>query len=246
MVFHSTRDGRLGDQMDRVALVTAAGRGIGAATARALAEAGYRLVLLSPSGSAARLAEELGCRSVTGSVTEPADLEELVRVAIDSYGRVDAVVNNTGHPPRGELLEISDQEWNHGLDLVFLNVVRMARLVTPIMIEQGGGAFVNVSAFGAVQPDLSFPVSSSIRAGLRAFTRLYATRYGPHGIRMNDVLVGYAETYPVAESVIDAIPVGRAATVDEIAATIGFLLSPEAGSITGQGILVDGGMVRGL
>ncbi|MCA9975444.1 MAG: SDR family NAD(P)-dependent oxidoreductase, partial [Anaerolineales bacterium] len=178
----------------KVAVVTAAGRGMGAAIARGLAGVGYKLALLSNSGGAEALAQELGGVGMTGSVTEPADLAKMVERAMAVYGRIDAVVNNTGHPPKGALLEIPDDAWHQGLDIVLLNVVRMARLVTPIMIEQGGGAIVNISTFAAFEPCPSFPVSSSLRAALASYTKLYADQYAAQGIRMNNLLPGFIDS----------------------------------------------------
>jgi NAD(P)-dependent dehydrogenase (short-subunit alcohol dehydrogenase family) len=116
-------------------------------------------VLLSPSGSAVELATDLGGDGFEGTVTDPTDLAALVETTHERYGRLDAVVNNTGHPPSGDLLQISDEEWHEGLDLVVLNGVRMARLVTPIMEVQGGGSIVNISTFSAFEPSIEFPVS---------------------------------------------------------------------------------------
>lgn len=182
---------------------------MGAAVARRLAAEGYLLCLMSSGGGADSVAAELGVPATTGSVTEPADLLRLVDLAMDRYGRLDAVVNNTGHPPKGELLAIGDADWHTGLDLLLLNVVRMARLVTPIMERQGSGAIVNISAFGAVEPDLRFPISSSLRAGLGAFAKLYADRYASVGIRMNNVLPGFIDSYPESADLVAAIPAGR-------------------------------------
>ena len=229
---------------DRVAIVTAAGRGMGAAIARELAGAGYQLALLSNGGGAEVLANELGGIGLTGSVTEVNDLETLIDMTMGTYGRINAVVNNTGHPPKGPLLEISDADWHLGLDVALLNVVRMARLVTPVMLEQGGGAFVNISTFAAFEPSLAFPVSSSLRAALGSFTKLYADQYAPQGIRMNKVLPGYIDSYPESEANLRRIPLGRYGKVGEIANAVRFLLSDEAGYITGQSICVDGGLGR--
>ena len=230
----------------KVAIVTAAGRGIGAGIARELAEGGHALALLSPSGAVAKLADELGGIAVTGSVAEPADLEALVQAALGRYGRIDAVVNNTGALPKGELLDHDDAIWHASVDLVLLNVVRMARLVTPVMREQGGGAIVNVSTFSAFEPSLDFPVSSTLRAALGSFTKLYAERYAADNIRMNSLLPGYVDSVAHGADKTAKIPMRRIGTVEEIAKTAVFLLGDGAGYITGQNLRADGGLTRGV
>jgi NAD(P)-dependent dehydrogenase (short-subunit alcohol dehydrogenase family) len=226
------------------AIITAAGRGMGAAIARELAANDYYVALMSNGGGAEALAPELQGLGITGSVTEIRDLETLVSQTLSAHGRIDAVINNTGHPPTGPILEISDTDWHLGLDLVLLSVVRMARLVTPVMKQQGGGAIVNISAFAAVEPDLAFPVSSTIRAALASFTKLYADRYAPDGIRMNSILPGFVDSYPESEELLRRIPMGRYASVTEIAKMARFLISADSGYITGQNIRVDGGLTR--
>ena len=230
----------------KTAVITAAGKGMGAAIARELASAGYNLALLSASGGAEVVAEELGGFGLTGSVTNSADLQKLVDMTLERYGRIDAVVNNTGHPPKGQILEIPDEDWHKGLDLVMLNVARMARLVTPIMIAQGGGAIVNISTYAAFEPEATFPVSSTLRAALASYTKLYADEYASQGIRMNNVLPGFIDSYPETEENRQRIPAGRYGTVAEIAQTVRFLLSDGAGYITGQNIRVDGGITRSV
>jgi NAD(P)-dependent dehydrogenase (short-subunit alcohol dehydrogenase family) len=230
----------------KTAIVTAAGKGMGAAIAHELAEAGYNLALMSPSGAAETLATELGGFGLTGSVTSSEDLQKLVDGTMARYGRIDAVVNHTGHPPKGPLLEIPDEDWHKGVDLVMLNVAKMARLVTPIMIQQGGGAMVNISTYAVFEPEAAFPVSAALRAALAAYTKLYADEYGRHGIRMNNLLPGFIDSLPETEARRQRIPMGRYGTVAEIAQTVRFLLSDAAGYITGQNIRVDGGITRSV
>ena len=231
---------------EKVAIVTAAGRGMGAAIARELAAEGYALALLSPSGAAEKLAGELGALGMTGSVTEPADLDRLVDATMARHGRIDAVVNNTGGVPKGELLDHDDEVWHASLDMVLLNVVRMARLVTPVMRVQGGGAIVNISTFSAFEPSLDYPVSSTLRAGLGSFTKLYAERYAADNIRMNNILPGFIDSLPHGEDKAVKAPMRRIGTMDEIAKTAAFLLGDGAGYITGQNLRVDGGLTRGV
>ena len=239
-------EGRVGRGEVKTAIVTAAGSGIGAACARELANRGYAVALMSPSGKAEDLAKELGGLGLTGSVTEVADLESLVGETLERYGRIDGVVNSTGHPPSEEILKLTDEQWHEALDLVVLNVVRIARLVTPVMLGQGGGAIVNVSTFSALEPSPAFPLSSSLRAALAGFTKLYADRYAAEGVRMNNILPGFVESFEIDDETRRSIPMQRQGSVAEIAKTVAFLLSSDSGYITGQNIRADGGLTRSI
>lgn len=230
----------------KIALVTAASRGMGAACARELARRGYRLGLLARSPSVEALAEELGGFAVRGTVESAGDLEALVAAALERHDRIDAVVVNTGHAAKGELLALTDDDWHRGLDLLLLPAIRLARLAVPGMLERGTGAFVNISSFAAAEPGLRFPVSGALRAGLGQFAKLFAQRYARFGLRMNNVLPGWIDTYPVDAESVAAIPAGRAGSADEIAKAVAFLLSDDAAYLNGQSLLVDGGLVRAV
>lgn len=230
----------------RVVLLTAAGSGMGAAAARRLAAEGWQIAILSSSGRGEALARELGGVGVTGSALEPADLKRLVDAATAHWGRVDAVVNSAGHGPKGELLALTDDDWQRGMEFYLLNVVRMARLVAPIMKEKGGGAIVNVSSFAAIEPDAAFPTSAVFRAGLAAYTKLFADRFASDGIRMNNVLPGFIDSLPEKAERRAQIPAGRYGTSAEVAELIAFLVSDKAAYITGQNLRIDGGLTRSV
>jgi len=230
----------------KVALITAAGSGMGAAIARQLAARDYRIAILSSSGKGEALAEELGGFGFTGSNLKSGDLQRFVELAVEKFGGIDAVVNSAGHGPKGKLLEISDDDWRLGMEVYLLNVIRMARLVTPHLQKRGGGAIVNISSFAAFEPDPTFPTSATFRAGLASFTKLYADQYAAEGIRMNNVLPGFIDSLPEREHFKQRIPTGRYGTTNEIAETVSFLLSDGAAYITGQNIRVDGGITRSV
>lgn len=230
----------------KVVLVTAASQGIGAAIAREFAGRGYRVALLARGEKVHALASELGGVAVRGSVTEASSLQQLVAAAVKQWGRVDAVVNNTGHPPKGDLLELTDDEWRAGYELILESVIRLARVVTPLMEEQKSGALVTISSYAAVRPELARPVSSVLRAALGAWTKLHAEYCAPKGIRVNAVMPGFVDSYPVAPEIVATIPMQRVGRVAELAKVVAWLASDEAAYITGQNLLVDGGMVRSL
>jgi len=229
-----------------VALVVGGGSGMGADAAKRLAGEGYAVGILSSSGKGEALAKELGGFGVTGSNRNVDDLKRFVDGALDRWGRIDALVNSTGHAPKGPLLEITDEEWLVGMEVYLMHVVRMARLVTPAMLARGKGSIVNISTYATFEPDAKFPTSGVFRAGLAAYTKLYADRYAENGIRMNNVLPGFIDSLPQAPERTGTVPMKRAGTVKEISDLIVFLAGDNSTYITGQNIRIDGGITRSV
>jgi NAD(P)-dependent dehydrogenase (short-subunit alcohol dehydrogenase family) len=232
--------------VEKVAIVTAGGSGMGAAAARKLAQERFKVAILSSSGKGEALAKELGGVGVTGSNRSNEDLKRLVDLATERWGRIDVLVNSAGHGPRAPVLELTDEQWHTGMDIYLMNVIRAARLVTPAMVKQKGGAIINISTAWVFEPSAMFPTSAVFRAGLAVFTKLFADQYAPDNVRMNNVLPGWIDSLPATEERRGSVPMQRYGKSAEIAATVAFLASEGAGYITGQNIRVDGGLMRSI
>jgi NAD(P)-dependent dehydrogenase (short-subunit alcohol dehydrogenase family) len=232
--------------IEKTALITAGGSGMGAGAAKRLAADGYKVGVLSSSGKGEALGEALGGFGVTGSNRSVADLARLVDGAMDRWGRVDVLVNSAGHGPKGDILEMTDEDWHDGLDVYLMNVIRPTRLVTPIMAAQGGGAIINISTFAAFESDPLFPTSGIFRAGLAGFAKLFADRHAAENIRMNNILPGFIDSLPETEDRRARIPMGRYGREEEVASLIAWLASGDGGYVTGQNWRIDGGLTRGV
>ena len=231
---------------ERVAVVTAGGSGMGAASARRLAGDGFRVAILSSSGKGEALATELGGVGVTGSNRSNDDLKKLVDLTLAEWGRIDVLVNSAGHGPKGPLLDLTDDDWHLGVEVYLLNVVRATRLVAPVMVGQKSGAVINISSFAAFEPDPAFPTSAVFRAGLASYAKLFADAHAADNVRMNNVLPGFIDSLPEKEHFRGRIPMGRYGKTSEVADVVAFLASEGGGYITGQNIRVDGGITRSV
>ena len=232
--------------MKKVAVLIAAGTGMGADAAKILAKNKFKVAILSSSGKGERLAKKLNGIGLTGSNLNTIDIKNLVDVVIKKWGRIDVLINSAGHGPKGEILKISDEQWIKGMEIYLLNVIRATKLVTPIMKKQKNGSIINISTYAVFEPEKSFPTSGVMRAGLSAFTKIYADEYAKFNIRMNNILPGFIDSLVANEKIIKRIPLKRQGKVKEISAVINLLASNEGAYITGQNIRVDGGLTRSI
>jgi len=247
-------------------MVAAASKGIGKAIARALAQEGATVSICARNEEVLEAAAgEIGedTRSYVVDVTSGDDLAWWYEQTTADLGAPSILVTNTGGPPAGSALDMTDAQWEEGFDSTLLNVVRLVRLATPAMRQEGWGRVVHLTSLVAKEPNPLLPISSTLRAGLCALTRLQATELAPHGITVNGVLPGHtltdrqlhlakiqAEKMAISPEEALAktaatVPLGRIAQPEEIAAAVAFLCSQPAGYITGVNLLVDGGLTRG-
>ena len=246
----------------KVAMVAAGTKGIGLACARAFADEGCLVSVCGRNEPEIPLGK--GIRYYQCDVSVASDLAKWFAETKSKYGAPSVVVTNTGGPPAGSWTEMSDEQWQSGVDSTLMNVVRMVRLCVPDMGANNWGRIVHVTSLVAKEPNKLLPISSTLRAGLRALTRLQAVELAPNGITVNSVLPGHTltdrqrhlagvraerEGIAVDEALRlqgESVPTGRLARPEEIAAAVVFLCSEPASYINGVNLLVDGGLTRGL
>ena len=232
--------------MKKVAVLIAAGSGMGADAAKALANDGFNIAIMSSSEKAEKLAKKLNGIGFTGSNLNSKDIKKFIDLVIRKWGKIDVLVNSAGHATKGEILKISDKEWFNGMEIYFLNVVRPLRFVTPIMKKQKNGSIINISTYAVFEPEKSFPISGVIRSSLASFTKIYADEYAKYNIRINNILPGFIDSLKPKKEFIKRVPLKRAGKVSEISSVIKLLSSTEGAYITGQNIRVDGGITRSV
>jgi NAD(P)-dependent dehydrogenase (short-subunit alcohol dehydrogenase family) len=231
---------------EKVCVIIGAGRGMGAATARLMHNKGYKLALMSPSESCETLAQELSGIAVRGRAENGDDTQALFDNTMAAYGRIDSLLIHVGGPPKGDLLDISDEDWVKANEMILMPVIRMSKLVTPVMQKQGGGSIVNITTFSAFEPSLTFPTSSVYRVGVSSFTKLYSDRFGADNIRMNCLLPGFTDSLDLPQKFADMSVFKRLAKAEEQARAAAFLLTEDSNYITGQSIRSDGGVTRSM
>ena len=256
---------------NRVALVTGASQGLGRAAAFGLATEGAHVALSARNAEALeRAAQEIRQRFKVEVHAEACDVRDSAAVGrfVNNvhriFGRIDVCVTNAGGPPAKEFLDTTDQEWNDAFALNLRSAVVLARAVVPHMQRQRWGRIVTISSITVRQPQPHLVLSNAIRAGVMGLVRSLANEFGKDGITVNNVAPGYTATERLKElsakraaasgesekqieqTWIDQIPVGRLGKPEEVADAIVWLASERASFITGQTLLVDGGMYRGL
>lgn len=256
----------------KVAYVAAATQGIGLATAIALAQNGCKVVICGRSESKFPKAIDAIKSAVPDAIADgficdvsmPESIENWFNHATEKVGAPDILVTNTGGPPAGSWQAMSDEQWQSGVDSTLMNVIRMVRLATPSMKANKWGRIIHITSLVAKEPNLILPISSTLRAGLMALTRLQSTELAPYQITVNGILPGHTLTdrqlhladFEAEKSNTTReealanrsrkIPLGYIAQPEDIANPIAFLASHQARYITGTNLLVDGGVTQTL
>ena len=239
----------------RTALVFGASAGLGLASAEALAEEGANVALFARRGElVAEAAERLGGLGLAGDVTRPADLERAVAATVDRFGGLDVLVWNGGGPPAGPALEQTPETIERAVALLLLPVVRLVALCRPHLERSPAGRIVAITSIAAKEPLGHLALSNSIRPGLTGYLKTLGRELGPHGITVNCVAPGRIATdrlaylYPdgPTDEELRRIPLGRWGEPRELGDVVCFLASDRARYVTGQTLVVDGGLQQFL
>jgi 3-oxoacyl-[acyl-carrier protein] reductase len=253
---------------DKVALVTAASKGLGKAAARAFAQEGTRVVMSARSealeAAAQGIRQETGAQvlPVRGDVTQQADIDALVKAALDEFGRIDILFINAGGPPPGTFLSFTPEDWEAACNLTLMSAVRLCYAVVPHMLERGEGSIVTTQSVTVKQPIDNLILSNALRMAVIGMMKSLANELGPQGIRVNSINPTWTWSERVEQLLADranrsgasieaesakitgAIPLQRMGTLEEFGKTVAWLASPAASYIHGHALMFDGGMVK--
>jgi 3-oxoacyl-[acyl-carrier protein] reductase len=253
-----------------VALVCAASKGLGLASARALARDGFRVAICA-RGSEALAAAAAEMRTsgadvlpIQADLSNAADVDRLLAETVSAFGGLDVLVTNTGGPPSGPFMSIDERAWINAVDSLLLSVVRLCRGAVPLMRARGGGRIIHVTSISVKQPIAGLVLSNALRSAVTSLAKTLALELAHDNILVNCVAPGYTRTDRVVElseataaregitaeeadrRIVTQIPMGRMGTPEEFAAAVAFLASPAASYVTGVTIPVDGGWTKGL
>lgn len=256
----------------KTAIVFAASKGLGKASALALAMEGANVVIAARNkavleDAAKEIRDKSGSKvlAVPGDVSKLEDIERLVKATVAEFGGVDILVNNNGGPPPGKFESFSDQDWQEALDQVLMSAVRATRLVLPHMKKAGSGRIINMLSLSAKQPSPNLLLSTSFRVAVMGMAKTLSNDLAPHNIAVNNICTGHfltdrlKELYKIDEkiaegqteeeaweSALQSIPMHRLGKPEEFGALVAFLASEPAAYITGTSIDIDGGLNRSL
>ena len=234
----------------KVAIVTGAGRGIGAAIARELGQAGARVIVnyVRSAEAANALAAEIGGIAVAADVSKPEGTDALIKAA-EALGSLDILVNNAGITRDMLMLRMTDEEWSEVIDTNLNATFRMCRAAAAIMLRQRRGAIVNVTSVSGIRGNPGQANYGASKAAIASMSRSLARELGRRNIRVNCVAPGFVDTDMVramdqklVEQIKELVPLRRLGRPEEIAHVVRFLVSDAATFVTGQEWVVDGGM----
>jgi 3-oxoacyl-[acyl-carrier protein] reductase len=239
----------------RTAIVSGASSGLGLATAESLAAEGANVTMFARRRDVLqREADRIGALAVRGDVTNPRDLEAVVRRTVEAFGGIDILVWNGGGPPPGPAVGMAVEALEEAVELLFTPAVRLVDLCLPQLVESEGGRILLFTSVAALEPSAHLALSNAVRPGVTGWAKTLSRELGPRGITVNCIAPGRIETarleqlYPEGptESDLQSIPVGRWGTPEEFGDVACFLASDRARYVTGTTVVVDGGLSRGL
>jgi 3-oxoacyl-[acyl-carrier protein] reductase len=239
----------------RTAIVCGASSGIGLAVAEALAGEGANVTMFARRREVLEPeAERIGGLAVRGDVTNPIELERLVEKTVEAFGGIDILVNNSGGPPRGPAVDLTDEAVESTVELLLLSVIRLTNLCLPHLRRSGNGRIINIASSSVREPIDDLALSNSVRPGVIGWAKTLARELGPDGITVNSVAPGRIETARLAEAfanrsradALAAVPLRRFGRPREVGDVVCFLASDRASYVSGAVVPIDGGLTRGL